>query len=91
MTPKAKKESSRRSLPNAGRKKLSCIYLPVMPKYWGGNYFAHGSFPEGGQKQKTEREKKKKQAGAELCQAQDKLSQAVLDCKLVYFDPARLG
>ena len=25
-----------------------------MLKYWGGNYFAHGSFPEVGQKQKTE-------------------------------------
>ena len=31
-----------------------CIYLLVMPKYWGKNYFAHGSFPEMGQKQKTE-------------------------------------
>ena len=26
-----------------------------MPKYWGGNYFAHGRFPEVGQKQKTEK------------------------------------
>ena len=25
-----------------------------MPKYWVKNYFAHGSFPEVGQKQKTE-------------------------------------
>ena len=25
-----------------------------MPKYWGKNYFAHGSFPEMGQKQKAE-------------------------------------
>ena len=33
---------------------LFCIYLLVMAKYWGKNYFAHGSFPEGGQKQKTE-------------------------------------
>ena len=24
-----------------------------MPKYWGGNYFAHGRFPEVGQKQKN--------------------------------------
>ena len=24
-----------------------------MPKYWGKNYFAHWSFPEVGQKQKT--------------------------------------
>ena len=30
-----------------------------MPKYWGGNYFAHGRFPEVGQKQKTEKEKKR--------------------------------
>ena len=31
-----------------------------MPKYWVKNYFAHGSFPEVGQKQKTEQKKKKK-------------------------------
>ena len=31
-----------------------------MPKYWGGNYFAHRRFPEVGQKQKTEKEKEKK-------------------------------
>ena len=31
-----------------------------MPKYWVKNYFAHGSFPEVGQKQKTEEKKKKK-------------------------------
>ena len=30
-----------------------------MPKYWGGNYFAHGRFPEVGQKQKTEKKNKK--------------------------------
>ena len=29
-----------------------------MPKYWGKNYFAHGTFPEVGQKHKTEKEKK---------------------------------
>ena len=33
---------------------LFCIYLQVMPKYWVKNYFAHGRFPEVGQKQKTE-------------------------------------
>ena len=32
---------------------LFCTYLLVMPKYWVKNYFAHGSFPEVGQKQKT--------------------------------------
>ena len=31
-----------------------------MPKYWVKNYFAHGSFPEVGQKQKTEKKEKKK-------------------------------
>ena len=31
-----------------------------MPKYWVKNYFAHGRFPEVGQKQKTEKEKKEK-------------------------------
>ena len=31
-----------------------------MPKYWGKQIFAHGSFPDVGEKQKTERERKKK-------------------------------
>ena len=31
-----------------------------MPKYWGKQIFTQGSIPEVGQKQKTEREKKKK-------------------------------
>ena len=30
-----------------------------MPKYWVKNYFAHGRFPEVGQKQKTEKEREK--------------------------------
>ena len=29
-----------------------------MPKYWVKNYFAHGRFPEVGQKQKTEKKKR---------------------------------
>ena len=32
-----------------------------MPKYWVKNYFAHGRFPEVGQKQKTERKKKRRE------------------------------
>ena len=28
-----------------------------MPKYWGENYFAHGRFPEVGQKQKMEKKR----------------------------------
>ena len=31
-----------------------------MPKYWVKNYFAHGRFPEVGQKQKTERKGRKR-------------------------------
>ena len=31
-----------------------------MPKYWVTNYFAHGSFPEVGQKQKMEEKKERK-------------------------------
>ena len=36
------------------------IYLLVMPKYWVKNYLAHGSFPEVGQKQKTEEKEERK-------------------------------
>ena len=32
-----------------------------MPKYWGKLIFAHVRFPEVGQKQKTEREREKKE------------------------------
>ena len=35
------------------------IYLLIMPNYWGKQIFRHGSFPEMGQKQKTERKRKK--------------------------------
>ena len=30
-----------------------------MPKYWGKQIFTHGRFPEVGQKQKTEKKKKR--------------------------------
>ena len=32
-----------------------------MPKYWGKQIFAHGRFPEVGQKQKTEEKERKKE------------------------------
>ena len=32
-----------------------------MPKYWGKQIFAHGRFPEVGQKQKTEIKRKKEE------------------------------
>ena len=31
-----------------------------MPKYWGKQILAHGSFPEVGQKQKTEKKKRER-------------------------------
>ena len=31
-----------------------------MPKHWGEHIFTHGSFPEVGQKQKTEKKKRKR-------------------------------
>ena len=37
-----------------------------MPKYWVKNYLAHGSFPEVGQKQKTEKKRKKERTMAKL-------------------------
>ena len=33
---------------------------PPGPKYWGKQIFAHGRFPEVGQKQKTEKKRKRK-------------------------------
>ena len=40
-----------------------------MPKYWGKNYFAHGSFPEVGQKQKTEKKEERLNNGKNNGQA----------------------
>ena len=37
-----------------------------MPKYWVKNYFAHGSFPEVGQKQKTEKKERRKRERAKV-------------------------
>ena len=47
-----------------------------MPKYWVKNYFAHGRFPEVGQKQKTEKKKKKKKIGKERLNYGDNNGQA---------------
>ena len=44
-----------------------------MPKYWLKNYFAHGRFPEVGQKQKTE---EKKERGAKVGENMAKLRMA---------------
>ena len=47
-----------------------------MPKYWGKNYFAHGSFPEVGQKQKTEKKKKERKRERKLVITMAKLRMA---------------
>ena len=41
------------------KKYFFCIYILVMPKYWGKQIFAHRRFPEVGQKQKTERKRRR--------------------------------
>ena len=38
-----------------------------MPKYWVKNHFAHGSFPEVGQKQKTEEKEERKREREKDC------------------------
>ena len=53
-----------------------CIFLLVVPKYCGKNYFAHGSFPEVGQKQKTEKKKEKKRGDKEERKTGDNNGQA---------------
>ena len=40
-----------------------------MDKYWRGNYFAHGRFPEVGQKQKTEKKEERLNDGKNNGQA----------------------
>ena len=37
-----------------------CIYLLVMPKYWGKQTFTNGRFPEVGRRRKKKKKKKKK-------------------------------
>ena len=48
-----------------------------MPKYWGGNYFAHGRFPEVGQKQKTERKKEEEKRERERAKVGENNGQAM--------------
>ena len=39
-----------------------------MPKYWGKQIFAHGRFPEMGQKQKMEKKKERPKVGNNIGQ-----------------------
>ena len=59
-TEKKKREKER---PKVGKNNqtiiIFCIYLLVMPKYWGKQIFILVSFPEVGQKQKMEKKKKR--------------------------------
>ena len=47
-----------------------------MPKYWGKQIFPHGSFPEVGQKQKTEKKKERKKKRRERLNDGDNNGQA---------------
>ena len=47
-----------------------------MPKYWVTNYFAHGRFPEVGQKQKTEKKERKRERKKERLNNGDNNGQA---------------
>ena len=44
-----------------------------MPKYWVKNYFAHGRFPEVGQKQKTEKKKEREREREKVGNNNDQL------------------
>ena len=48
---KNRKINKKSALPK--KKFFFCIYLIVMPKYWGKQIFTHGRFPEVGEKQKA--------------------------------------
>ena len=52
-----------------GPKYFFCIYLLVMPKYWGEQIFTHGRFPEVDQKQKAEKKERKILQGLGVAQA----------------------
>ena len=52
---------SRKKIKNYFKNIFFCIHLLVMPKYWGKQIFSLGSFPKVGQKQKTEKKKKKEE------------------------------
>ena len=64
-----KRWPSRKNAQKSLKKNLSkkicflCINLLVMPKYWGKQIFTHGRFPEVGQKQKTEKKKRRANDG----------------------------
>ena len=53
-----------------------CIYLLVMPKYWGKQIFSFGSFPEVGQKQKTQREKEERRVKVSVNNGQLRIEKA---------------
>ena len=61
-----------------------------MPKYWGKTYFAHGSFPEVGQKQKTEEKKREKTKNKTLAVKSRKTSEnSLFFLKKIKFTPKK--
>ena len=59
-----------------------------MPKYWGKQIFTHGSFPEVGRKQKTE---KKKEREKEERKWAITMASYALQCHLGWRTQSRLG
>ena len=49
-----------------------------MPKYWVKNYFAHGRFPEVGQKQKTEKKERKRERKKERAKVGENHGQVLI-------------
>ena len=55
-----------------------------MPKYWGKQIFAHGRFPEVGQKQKTETKVRRMKVGNNNGQLRIMNATSCGDCKAVW-------
>ena len=58
-----------------------------MPKYWGGNYFTHGRFPKVGQKQKTEKKKKREERTMVITMAKLRMAHASMHGELKLSGP----
>ena len=59
-----------------------------MPKYWEKQIFTHGRFPEVGQKQKTEKERRRKKLGLSCAMLRTSLVRLCCQLELSWF-PAK--
>ena len=76
VTLAVKRRKNARKIKIIKKKYFFCMYLLVMPKYWGGNYFANGSFPEVGQKQKTEKKERERERKLVITMAKLRMAHA---------------